>query len=703
MGQLALVIGAVGVAAIAGAKALDMWAESNNRAFDAANKTAGGDMGKRFQNLPAPIPAPDETAIRMQGNIDKLGDSAKRLSKVPEAINKAEEAVKKLNSAFSNLGITRIDELKAKLADLKTVGTLTATQTKAAWDSVIGTWEKTGAALASLPPGMQIMVEARKAATEAAIQSEAAETANSIALKATEQSTEDAMQALNEFMEARDKLIRENQEKLVTRIVLFFDSDVTRVKTASDLAVFSLGQVANALGNMSTKLAFVKNVAEGGAKGYASGGMMGAIAGAALPALGGVLGAFSAAAAESAAATRRLTSALEAQKQVENQLADLKGRTDDQRVKDAQKAFADATAEAQRRKAMSDGLNAALTRFGYNVNKVPEALNAAAAAVEAKTKADQAEIDLINAQKQAQDALNESRRKEVDDMLATMEMRNDFLNASKSDRLSGLQGAQGAVAGLNLSDRRQYAQQVMNLQRQVLQEQTDLEIQGIHDAAQLKIDAANQAAQLEQDAINQRFDFERSLLRDRLAASFNIQSQALRLQFAQQYGASGGSAGLQSDVMSRFLRQAEDLQSQQESVIGAEISKMQSDQESVRLEAENRRQQKIDAIEASKAERIEAFQSKMDERLAEIARLLDAQLNLGLGIGGSGNTGTTTAQPVEIEAGGIQITISPNGGSPDAIIAALTGANAQLQEAIRAAISKGVRSAGSVQAYTGRR
>lgn len=687
----------------------------------------GGALGKMglvqaMQSRSVTRPAPSVSAVPLGPEIPKTAPDT----------TKAEAAIKALDVAMKSFGLTTRGDASEALAQynrLVKAGTLNAEQLTQAQKKVVDVWVASGQSIDKLPAKLKAATLAQIEEKAAAIQAAKAFKVKSDRLqenadflegmrKKNKQNADDVheqmIQAIADWDDLQKKMdkeaedhLKEEKEEQITRILLFFDADVTRVKTATDLAVFSLGQVATALSNMSTKLAFVKNVSEGAAKGYASGGVMGAIAGAAVPVLGGVLSLFSAAAQKAAEATKRLTSAMDAYRDASGRLADLQGRTDKQRVEDARKAVEDARREGQKwidnwakwqRDITKDGLKAADTTGQKN---------ARAAALEAETKIKNAEIALIEAQTAAIRAESQARA----DNLATLDMSLKFSGADTQQKLAEYMQLLPQYLKGEIDERRAFAGQIYDLNRDILKEQMDAEIKALEDATKIKIDAINAASQKEQDALNARFDMEKSLLRERLAASFNIQSQALRLQFAEKIGAYRGNQAMQAQIMGDYQEKADRLSASQESTIAAEMARLTQKNQQAQAEIEAQRDARIAAVEAAKAERIEAFQASMEEALYQIAQGLNGRLDLGLNLpapqrsggagvvqaGSGGATGSSSLNEARmvIENGGVQITVIPKGGSVEDLLAAFE--DARIQRAVLTTTQRAVRRAGGVE------
>lgn len=419
---------------------------------------------------------------------------------------------------------------------------------------------------------------------------------------------------------------RIESEKLVQQVVLFFSGDTTRIRSESDLLTFSLGKLARALSDTSTAANALFTAAEAGASTAASGGGPLAIAATGTLALfGGLMAANAREQQRLEAAVNRLNAALERQADLENRLADLRGRTDAERIKAATDTLAAAKERVTQLQAAVDAFNAGpagVREFGASFAELQADL------AEAMAATTEAEIALIEAQRQHTQALRDERSA----LLATADLVARFSLSSVGEQLVALQSLSGRFQTAELDERRGFAQKIFSLQEQLAQEQLDAEIAAIEAATAAKVQAVRDSSQQELDALNRRFDMERDLLRSRLSGSFDLQNQALRLQFSQQFAGAGGNQVMQGILLRNFRQQADQLRLSQDAIVAGELAQLEERQRAAQLEIESRREARIAAIEAAKAERIEAFQAKMDEHLRNIAQMLDTSLRLNLGL-----------------------------------------------------------------------
>lgn len=531
-----------------------------------------------------------------------------------------EEAQKRLNDALKALGVTTREDLNKALEQLNTLQHLNTVSTGAYYDAqakVLDLWQKMKEPLSSMPKQIRAIWEEQvkaAAATRAETKARQDFLDRAAAEKKARQDildqqadyakwSQQVIASSKEEADARAETLQQlidYNEKMkqdqVKHIMLFFDADVTRVKSQSDLATYSLGQLARALGDIPGKAgkAFqtINDITEAAAKGAAVAGPWGALAAAVstieLKLFGWILGGWGKEAKELEAIQKTINAATERRIQLEEQLADLMNVSGLDRMKAAQEEYAAAQAQM-----------VALRQLMREANTFVQYRTLEAKYLEASNQAREKEIELIRAEQQARTEAQTQRNVN----LSFLDVQFEFNQTPIRDQIAALTSRIPTyfTEGLEASwdERAALARKLLALNKTALQQENEERL------------AAEKAA------LDLRLEMERNLVQERLRASFLIRSEALRQEFAGQFGAARGNEALQAQLMTQFQGRADTLQAQ----FDAEIQR-----ETARIAAE----------QAAAQQQGSAVQAEINAQLLTIAQDISRALQLNLG-GGPGS------------------------------------------------------------------
>jgi hypothetical protein len=125
------------------------------------------------------------------------------------------------------------------------------------------------------------------------------------------------------------------------------------------------------------------------------------------------------------------------------------------------------------------------------------------------------------------------------------------------------------------------------------------------------IDERKRQADEEIEVIKNAFDSRKNLMRAQLQPILDLESQALRLQFAAKYRGAGGQLGLQENTMDTYRRKAENLATKNADRISQEIAKLQLSQDADIAAAEETRDAAILQIEKDQHDALVGIGNKL--------------------------------------------------------------------------------------------